>query len=289
MRLVPAGVPLCWLMALFTSSLVCGLTIFARPTPPLDINVLEMWGVVFALKSAINLFPHIFKNARLDLAVDNMTCRHALESQATRSLAFPIPLRECFWTLMRFNLQIAPVYIHTSINPADHPSRLSDPYEFRLQSRVFPAVDALFGPHTLDAFASEVTVQRSSSGLPLPHYSRFGNPTTLGVNVFARNIAFRDGYRENVYAFPPRPLVPAFIRFLRESSASATVIVEELSPPQDAWPSRSQWASSAVHLANPHNMCILERPTKRGGWSQFPLENPLWALRFDFSHQVISD
>jgi hypothetical protein len=62
-----------------------------------------------------------------------------------------------------------------------HDVTTCDPYEWRLNPRLFQFLDLMWGPHDVDRFASMITCQVS-------HYnSRFIDPLTSGVNALSQH------------------------------------------------------------------------------------------------------
>jgi hypothetical protein len=238
--------------------------------PPIHINTLELWAVSYFLESAVTHWPDIFVNTRLDIGIDNTSAIYSILKQGTRNPQMLQPLRAIFEQLVAYNIRLQPFYINTAINPADAPSRHHDRYEFKLTRAAFEYINATFGPHTVDAFASSVTTQ-----LP-KFYSRYIEPGSSGLNAFAQPY-----HGENVYAFPPTALLPYFIRLLQEQAATATVIAEEIYPLPAYWPILLTLCNNQCFCIVPKGSYSLLRPS-RNGWTQLRAPHNLWAMRFSF-------
>jgi hypothetical protein len=196
---------------------------FAEPPP--HINTLELYAIEFFLRAAINHWPDLFSNVRLDICVDNTSAIQAILTEGTRSPEMLIPLRNIFELLTFNNILLRPYYVNTHHNLADAPSRIRDRYEFKLTANTFNYIEMTSGPHTIDAFASDATAQ-------LPRfYSRYIEPNSSGINAFTQNYA-----AEHVYAFPPTALAPYFVRLLQQQHARGTVVIEQLEPLPSYWP-----------------------------------------------------
>ena len=114
---------------------------------------------------------------------------------------------------------------------ADRLSRLSVHYEWQLNHNIFKYLDCLWGPHTIDRFATGLNSQ-------LPKYnSRFADPGTHGIDALAQ----QDWGSHNNYVNPPFRLIPQVLQLVSKQEAYATIIAPK-------WPSQP-WYQQLTRMA----------------------------------------
>ena len=95
----------------------------------------------------------------------------------------------------------------------DQLSRMNTPYQWKLHSNVFKALDKMWGPHTVDRFVAMHNTQ-------LPRYDSFHwDPMTENVDALAK-----DWSKENNYTNPPFWLIPGVLDLISKQGASVTLI-----------------------------------------------------------------
>ena len=115
---------------------------------------------------------------------------------------------------------------------ADRASRWRDDrQEWRLSDEAFAQVEKVFGPHSVDLFAS-----RRNTMLPR-FFSRWLDPDAAATDALAR----RWSSESNAYAHPPIALIPKIIEKVREEGAEITLITP-------LWASQA-WISSLLELS----------------------------------------
>ena len=97
---------------------------------------------------------------------------------------------------------------------ADYLSRLPNKYEWKLHPNLFQYIDKLWGPHTIDRFATLVNTQ-----LPVFN-SRFAEPLTSGIDALTQ----KDWQDHNNYCNPPFRLIPQLLRAIEHKNVSVTLI-----------------------------------------------------------------
>ncbi len=104
-------------------------------------------------------------------------------------------------------------------------------HDYRIPSELFRAIDASWGPHTIDLFASHDNVQP----LAAPHTGRFCShyydPDALWVDALSLPWEERDVH----WAFPPPHLLTRVIGHFRACGARGTLIVPD-QPGAPWWP-----------------------------------------------------
>lgn len=106
---------------------------------------------------------------------------------------------------------------------ADELSRVEDATDYMLDPKCFHYVDRLWGPHTVDRFASIKTKQL------VRYCSRYRNPGCEASNAFTVSWS-----RDNNWIFPPPMLIPRVLRHMSAGHEYGTLIAPE-------WPSAVWW------------------------------------------------
>ena len=152
-------------------------------------------------------------------------------------------LRKLWFLLDSHDIRLRPRYIRSAASVwADRLSRERDTSDWSLNPRVFGHLDRLWGPHTIDRFAS-------MENALLPRYNaRWLDPQAEDVDCLRlSDPAWR---RENNWCNPPWERLDDLVDKLRQSGAAATVVAPH-------WPGRL-WHQRLVELAEE---CILYPPT----------------------------
>ena len=174
-------------------------------------------------------------------------------------------------------------WIPRSLNErADLLSRFVDKDDWRLNPSVFRLVDAKWGPHAIDRFASYYNAQ-------LPSFnSKFASPGCSGVDALVQ-----DWSRENNWVCPPGGLVVDAVRDFTACSGRGTLIIPEW-PSTYFWPflrdgpSRFKSFVREVFVLPATKDLILEGPGQRQIYKSYPSgfhgcpKFRMLALRVDF-------
>ena len=172
-----------------------------------DICSKEGLAVLFALRA---LAPRLCRR-RVDVYVDNMGLVHAWAGLKTKSRELVGVLRELFLFCVDNRVSLKLIWVSTSRNPADAPSRVLDRSDSMLSLDLRRRLWQAYGPFTFDLMASPSNVLRSPSGAPLPFFSRFDLPRSAGVDVFAQRPP-----SGRLYVFPPFAMIIPLIRLFVE-------------------------------------------------------------------------
>ena len=97
---------------------------------------------------------------------------------------------------------------------ADLLSRIVSPYNWCLNPQAFAQIDQMWGPHTMDRFAS------MDAHLVAKYNSMYLDPYTAGVDALAQD----DWNREMNFCNPPFWLIPKVLRTVVKQGAEATLI-----------------------------------------------------------------
>ncbi|KAK6166305.1 hypothetical protein SNE40_023034 [Patella caerulea] len=231
-----------------------------------------------ALLRALICIRHDVKDYRLDVNIDNKPLLDSWKKQGSRSSILNNTLKDIYFILQEFNIHMNLVFIPSSDNPADGPSRAFLKSDACLSDLAFKRVDIIFGPHTIDLMSLDCNAMKGRDGVTLPHYTPYSTPNTSGINVFAQSISSH----ENTYAFPPFNMISAVINLIKQKQINFTLIVPAISP-IPVWFPQISLANQIVVLAYKGDKNIMLYPSK-GGFrkDKFGLPWNLWIVRFCF-------
>lgn len=116
---------------------------------------------------------------------------------------------------------------------------------------------------------------RISLGRPLPFFSPYPVPGTLGVNLFSQSASQRSKVFSNPYIFPPFCVIPHVCRFLQEQGLSFTICVPDKRPRPYWWPLIQARAAGALLLGRRGTQAAVLAPSSTGFSAN-------WLLPWDF-------
>lgn len=223
---------------------------WASPVREAHITLKELQAVRHAVESFL---PHL-QGRRVLLHEDNQAVIGILSKLTSKSPVLMNELRKLWYLLDTCNITLRPRYIRSAANIwADKLSRELDNSDWSLNAKHFLMLNNLWGPHSIDRFASFTNAQ-------LPRYnSRWLDPGTEGVDCL--RLSDQEWRKENNWCNPPWDLLPELVLKLRQSGAAATVVAP-------AWPSAA-WhqglLSMASHIITFPPMRDFFLPAKKGG------------------------
>jgi hypothetical protein len=222
----------------------------------------------------------LFENVRVTFWIDNKEVVQILSTFRLGGIHSLRKLRLAFGVfelLDRWNCLGEFLYIPTSENPADAPTRLNPTGPLRglrLDPVVFRAVEERFGAFDLDALSDQACRQTSMRGGLVPYISRHIDADSIGENVFCYSL----GDYGHVYANPPQVLLRSVVQHLRQTRARGVLVCGARDEPVPAylradgmgWESRMELGAGASQLRTP------------GGWETFRRGGAMVAVGFDF-------
>ena len=222
-------------------------------------NQREMWAVLMALIS----FRQEVAGKTIQIRSDNITTvaylnRMGGPRQGLNQIATAI------WAEALHNhVSISCCHIAGIDNTgADHLSRLHDRHEWQLNPRLFHLLDGMWGPHTVDRFASILTAQLDKFN------SRYYHPLASGVDALTQ----QDWSENNNFVNAPFRLIPQILEILKVQRADATIIAPMWKA--QPWYERLKRASirPPFRIQNTH-------PSILSTWGHAePLQNKRWKL-----------
>jgi len=190
-------------------------------------NYRELMAVLMALRSF--KFP---REIRLQVLTDNVTTAAYINQLGGACVNLSNLAREIWIEAHKKGLSLCAKYLQGSLNiSADRLSRLSVHYEWQLNRNLFKYIDRLWGPHTIDRFATGM-----NNLLPI-YNSRFAEPGTCGIDALAQ----QDWAVHNNYVNPPFRLIPQVLQIISKQKAYATIIAPK-------WPSQP-WYQKLTQMA----------------------------------------
>jgi ribonuclease HI len=195
----------------------------------------------------------------------------------------------------------------------------SDRGSYVLSREIFARVEMLFGPHSVDAMASDENAQWvpgdsdstssrwvdggilrireravadegnvascPASMVQLPHFSRFPSGASSGVNVLAQPLGY--GVVGNIYCNAVFAMIAALVRHFRAEKARVSLIVPGWVgsfPSGHWWPVLVEFAKSWTLLAGVGTPGVFLQLREGGGWTPAgPVPYDIWLVRLDFS------
>ena len=244
-----------------------------------DICCKEALAVLFALQA---LEKSIYRR-RIDVHVDNEGLVHAWAGLKSKSPELVGVLQALFLLTVDLRISVNMIWISTSKNPADAPSRMLQRSDSMLSPSLRRQIWECYGPFSFDLMALPSNVFRDPSGKALKFFSRAPAPSSAGVNVFAQRAP---GGR--LYVFPPFAVITALIRLLAEWGGISAVIV--LPSAHAASSTKPTWHSlllpyiqDALPLFEPGARNVLQIPSSSGFMSnKLPLSFGLTAYHCRF-------
>ncbi|CAG2201248.1 unnamed protein product [Mytilus edulis] len=206
-----------------------------------------------AVMKSLQSIDSSLQDSRVDLFTDNMAVIAAWENQGRKSRALSCIMKEIFSHVSTYNIDLHLKYVPSCLNEADAPSRLTNTADSMLSEESWLLVESLYGPHSVDLMSLDSNVMKSSTGVPLKHFTPWPTPCSAGVNLFSQNLRSE----QNPYVYPPFVLVFPVLSLLREQGISCTIIVPEMRPLPIWWPILKYYSVESVCLGPTHTRSLL--------------------------------
>lgn len=223
------------------------------------INFKELLAILYALLC----FKNLLRNQAVQFLCDSTTAVSYIRNMGGPISRYSV-LAETIWDLAyRNNIIIQSKHLAGRLNTeADRLSRLSLQYEWKMVPVLFQQIDNLFGPHTIDRFASMSTAQ-------LPRYnSQYADPLTSGVDALAQ----QDWAREVNFVNAPFRMISRVLDIIIAQKAHATIIAPH-------WPSQP-WYQKLLDLSisPPVRLKLNGLTVIKFGETAEPLHNRRWKI-----------
>ena len=183
-------------------------------------NVRELTAVLLCIKAMLPLL----KDKTIQVLSDNITTV-AYINHMGGPMDQLVQISKLIWKIaLENNITILARHLAGKSNTrADELSRRHDKHEWMLSPAMFQLLDSVWGPHTIDRFASALTTQ-------LPKYnSRFWDPNGMRIDAMAQT----DWNAENNFVNPPIRFLGKILQIVQEQKAHATIVAPWW--PAQAW------------------------------------------------------
>jgi len=191
-------------------------------------NYRELYAVFLAISS----LQEKIQDQHLLLRTDNITTMYYINGQGGPHKPLNKLAKLIFWAVKQCRATLKALHIPGELNTrADELSRLNPITEWALHPEAFQHLEDLWGPHTIDRFAT-------NHNHCLPRYnSRFYHPQAEATDAMTQ-----DWSQENNYINPPFRMLPQIIKKVLQEECQATIIAP-------LWPS-AQWFPMLLRLAS---------------------------------------
>ena len=179
------------------------------------------WRELAAIDFSLESFAPVLEGSLVKWFTDSQSAAKIVGSMKLDLYRLAVKI---FHFCAEHNIRVEVQWIpRTENEKADYISRLIDFDDWQVTPEVFPRLEELWGPQTVDCFANFYTAK-------LPRFfSRFWNPETSGVDFFVQNLESK-----NCLLVPPVSLIARALHYLSLQKARATIVIP-------VWPSSSFW------------------------------------------------
>ena len=221
-------------------------------------NVREMCAVLLSLKA----FRPVLQGKTIQILSDNITTVAYINHMGGPVQELTNIAKAIWKEVVSNNTTIVARHLSGRLNTqADLLSRMRDKHEWMISRPLFTLLDSVWGPHTIDRFASMTSAQ-----LPL-YNTRYLDPNGMSVDALAQ----RDWGGHNNYVNPPFRLLDKVLDVVVAQSAQATLIAP-------AWPAQP-WFRRLQRMAVTSPIRIFKRAiVALNPETPEPLRNPRWKI-----------
>ena len=233
------------------------------------------WRELVAVSRVLSSLVPFLHSKHVKWFSDNKNVAIIVEKGSMKSNLQEIAL-DIFTLCLKNNVSLSVEWIpRTENDRADHISRIIDHDDWGISQNLFEYIDALWGPHEIDFFATDYNAK-----LPV-FYSRFWMPGAIGIDAFTV-----DWYGVNGWFVPPVCIVAKVIQYMKQCRAYGTVVLP-------CWQSASFWpmisdgvgfikeAIAHVELPGRKECYAAGKTGSLFGKDDLPFK--MYAIRFDFS------
>ena len=222
-------------------------------------NIREMTAILMALLT----FRNIIQGKNVQIVTDNISSMANLNHFGGPTLQLT-RISRAIWNLaLKLKVNLSARHLSGSLNfEADRLSRTPDQYDWMLHPGLFRLIENMYGPHTIDRFATFNNAQITR------YNSRFWDPFSEGVDALAQV----NWSEENNYCNPPWRLIPQLLKVIKSQAAQATVIAP-IWPAQPWYRQLKRMSIDRPVILRPHPRLFL-----REGKTPEPLKHKQWKV-----------
>ena len=160
--------------------------------------------------------------------MDNQVLKAVLERKGTfHNLALNSIGKNIFWLQQLGQFHIALEYVKSEDNVADKFTRESPGLEASISHEAFMVIWNKWGPFQWDIMATSANVNRDPKGQKLLFFSRYFDPHSKGVNVFAQDLTKLQG----IFCFPPIPMIGKLLKYLEQQKLDCVLVIPAINSP----------------------------------------------------------
>jgi len=179
---------------------------------------------LIAIQYSLESFGHKLCNSRVKWFTDNQATAGRIVDVGSMKLQLHTLAYRIYSYCIKNNIDLNIQWIPRSLNHrADYVSKMIDCDDWQLSRECFETLELLWGPHTLDCFASFYNTKICR------FFSRFWNPGSFGVDAF-----FQSWEGENCLVVPPVSITCRVLNLISSKKVQCTLVVP-------AWPSAAYW------------------------------------------------
>ena len=172
------------------------------------------WRELKAVQMVFESLIGFLEGSRIKWMTDNQNVVNIIKKGSMKEELQDIAVKVFQLTLQRaVRLEIEWIP-RTENEKADFLSKLIDVDDWGVTTEFFRKIDILFGPHTVDRFATHYNTKLDRFN------SRMWNPGSEAIDAFTQNWT-----NENNWLVPPISLVPRVVQFLIATGAKSTLVV----------------------------------------------------------------
>jgi hypothetical protein len=223
----------------------------------------EILGALYSLQAFISLIH----GRAVQIRSDNVATVAYINNEGGPSTSMTDVMRRIWELCLMNDVQLSATHIPGTTMIAEGVDFLSreglvEPADWKLNPELFQWLDALWGPCTIDRFASAINVQHRL-GSPLRFNSRRYEPGAEAVDAFAQNWAVNPhGIPEINWINPPFSLIPRVLTHMQAQQAKGILICPQI-PTAWWWPLLLQCQKDTRQIPHARNIFLPKASANR--------------------------
>ena len=246
-----------------------------------DIQVKEGEALRATLSMLVSEFLDEIQGKTLVCKVDNQVLKAVLERKGTsQNLVLNNIGKQIYWLQFFGGFHVALEYVRSEENRADKFTRESPGLEASISHEAFMTIWNRWGPFQWDIMASATNVNRDPKGIKLRYFSRYYDPFSKGVNVFAQDLTKLEG----IFCFPPIPIIGMVVKYLEQQKVDCVLLIPAVNSP---WVNLiSSYIVDLMEVAAPYDHNIFSVLNNNG--KRIPKKYPHSMIAVKLQFSVIS-
>jgi hypothetical protein len=229
-------------------------------------NMHSNYRELMAILLSIETFAPQLRGKTVQILTDNVSAAAYPNFQGGPSPELTELAHAVWATALQHNINVCAKHLAGRLNQhADQLSRISNPYQWKLNPQLFQFLDKTWGPHTVDRFADMTSCQVKR------YNSQYWDPHTEAVDALAQN----NWGSEMNWVNAPFRMIPRVLQIVREQKAEATILAP-------VWRSqiwfqtlRQMTVAPPIQLPNTPGSWV---PMNSMGLLPEPLRNKRWKI-----------